>query len=328
MTTTDPYLPALFYKAVKPDHTYDVGETYYAHASGPAVLCRRGFHACERLVDVFNPSYGYRRSDPVLQVRLGADSFDTDGTKTCSTTMTVVRTVSEAEVAEAVAGPSSGLMRGRRTRGEYWLMDGLLHRGDDLPAIVCDDGRAGWFNRGHLHREGGLPAVIEADGRREWWWMGRRHRPDDLPAVVSPAGHEEWWVDGRLHRGPVCGETDAGLQQPAVRTAEGHAFYWLQGRLHRGGDLPAVVHDGGARAWYRHGQLHREGGQPAYIGHDGHMEWWVENECVRVRVHGHVDVDVDVDVRGLRDVPGSTPSPTRSSRSSHFPSKATKGGTT
>lgn len=80
---------------------------------------------------------------------------------------------------------------------EYTLL-GLPHNEGDMPAIITNSGDKYWYKSGLLHRDDDLPAVMYVD-RLEWWVNGTRCRPNDLPAVVS--GHHKIWYDkGVIHR--------------------------------------------------------------------------------------------------------------------------------
>jgi len=50
--------------------------------------------------------------------------------------------------------------------------DGQLHRDNDLPAIIYDDGEMRWCQNNQLHRDNDLPAVISADGSKLWYQKG------------------------------------------------------------------------------------------------------------------------------------------------------------
>ena len=130
---------------------------------------------------------------------------------------------------------------------EEWHQNGVLHRDDDLPALVVRSkmkGFAGqeWWQYGKQHREGGLPAVIWGSGLKEWWQNGVPYRKNDLP-------HVELKVVGQL---------------------------WLDtnGVLHRDRDLPASIWNNGTKLWYEHGKLHRDNDQPAAVRENGTQEWW------------------------------------------------------
>ncbi len=47
-----------------------------------------------------------------------------------------------------------------------------------------------------LHRDNNLPAVIGANEDREWWSHGKRHRGNGQPAVVYADGRQEYYNMG------------------------------------------------------------------------------------------------------------------------------------
>lgn len=57
-----------------------------------------------------------------------------------------------------------------------------------------------WYKNGLLHRDNDLPAVIWSDGTQEWFIHGKRHRDNNLPALVKNENHMEWWLNGNCHR--------------------------------------------------------------------------------------------------------------------------------
>jgi hypothetical protein len=76
--------------------------------------------------------------------------------------------------------------------GTVWLdKNGDCHRDDDLPAMICDNGKLHWFQHGKRHRDGDKPAY-EYNGDRIWCKDGLIHREmvdeqgNPLPAIISP----------------------------------------------------------------------------------------------------------------------------------------------
>jgi len=65
---------------------------------------------------------------------------------------------------------SNGLYNGY----EKWFQNGELHRDNDLPAIIWEDGTQFWYQNGQRHRDNNLPAVISKCGNRIWYNHGRR----------------------------------------------------------------------------------------------------------------------------------------------------------
>ena len=146
---------------------------------------------------------------------------------------------------------------------EEWHRNGVLHRDDDLPALIIHlNGeiiRQEWQQYGKLHREGGFPAVIWDDGGKEWWQNGVPYRENDLP-------HVEWGNDRQI---------------------------WLDANKepHRDGDLPAYIWYTGTRLWYQHGKLHRDNDQPATIWADGVQEWYQHGRKHRIRGPAVINTD-------------------------------------
>jgi hypothetical protein len=52
-----------------------------------------------------------------------------------------------------------------------YLKDDMLHREDDLPAIVTP-GRQEWYYNGRLHRDNGKPSIIWENGDRDFYNNG------------------------------------------------------------------------------------------------------------------------------------------------------------
>jgi hypothetical protein len=57
--------------------------------------------------------------------------------------------------------------------GIYYYRCSKLHR-DDEPAVTKFDGTKMWYKDGLLHRDNNLPAVIYPDGNIEYWLNGDR----------------------------------------------------------------------------------------------------------------------------------------------------------
>ena len=138
---------------------------------------------------------------------------------------------------------------------QEWFKDGMLHRDDDLPAVIDAYGYQAWYKHGKRHRDGDLPAVLCADGSMQWWKEGTIHRDGDLPACIYADGCQKWCVEGSIHR-----EGDL----PAVVYADGGRQWFKNNKRHRDGDLPAVVYADTNRDWFKDDQRHRDIG-PARI---------------------------------------------------------------
>ena len=64
-----------------------------------------------------------------------------------------------------------------------WHKNGLVHRGDDMPAVIAIYGAKWWYKNGINHRDGDKPAIIGANGHTTWVKNGKLHRDNDLPAI-------------------------------------------------------------------------------------------------------------------------------------------------
>lgn len=179
-----------------------------------------------------------------------------------------------------------------------WYKDGKLHRDNDLPAIVYDNGDKAWWSNGvlvkvynaHLavtryyaktpphkdndfpivkallHRDDDLPAEEYNDGSKRWVRNGQLHRDGGKPAIEHASGCKEWWVYGSPHR----------EDGPAIEWKD-QKQWWYKGLIHRE-DGPALEKSDGTKEWYIKGLLHREC-NPARELHDGNVEWWENGVC-------------------------------------------------
>lgn len=139
----------------------------------------------------------------------------------------------------------------------------ILHRDNDLPAVINADGSEWWYQDGKLHRENDRPAEILSSGEQRWWYRGLLHREHDYPAIIHLNGRLEWYKNGKLHR---------NYDKPA-QIISGSQYWYQNGKLHRNGDKPAVIYANGRQAWYQNGLLHRDNG-PAMLFNDGSCQWY------------------------------------------------------
>lgn len=168
-----------------------------------------------------------------------------------------------------------------------WYCKGLLHRGDDQPAIVTTTMKA-WYKDGCLHREHNQPALVFDSGEVWYYVRGALHRTDGPAGRLVGTGCETaplplaWYFEGRLHR-------DGDL--PAVTYGPGEEEWYAHGLLHRDTG-PAKTFKGGW-AWYRRGLKHRDGNEPAlYSSSDG-----LEIEKYYVNNQLHRDEDLPASIR-------------------------------
>jgi hypothetical protein len=60
---------------------------------------------------------------------------------------------------------------------------------------------------------------------------------------------------------------------PAIIHESGAKEWCRHGKTHRDNDQPAIIDDG-TEYWYQHGKIHRDNDQPAVIYSDGTKSWW------------------------------------------------------
>lgn len=60
----------------------------------------------------------------------------------------------------------------------------ILHRDNDLPAIVCDDGDQVWYNYGKRHRETG-PSVLYLDGEKLYYLNGIQYSEEEFYKLID-----------------------------------------------------------------------------------------------------------------------------------------------
>lgn len=101
-----------------------------------------------------------------------------------------------------------------------------------------------WYRNGLLHRGDGLPAVERTNGERVWAEDER-----GFYQILTKHGDLSRLKDHRWHTDDV--------NIPSNEWADGTREWRHKGRLHRDGDLPAVEFSDGTRHWYKHGVLYR-----------------------------------------------------------------------
>ncbi len=137
---------------------------------------------------------------------------------------------------------------------KQWVVNGKLHRSDDLPAVI-DTSRniTIWYQHGLIHRDGNLPAYIDNDRLKKWYIKGQLHRSNDLPAYEDPDNNYYGWFQyGQLHR----------LNDLPAVIADERSEWYQYGKLHRDKG-PALLYNNGDKAYYFQDMLHRTDG-PAF----------------------------------------------------------------
>lgn len=102
--------------------------------------------------------------------------------------------------------PSVMVINGIMMGDKLWHKCGVLHRDNDKPAIILDNGDKFWYSNGKHHRGGDEPAKVFVNGKKEWYKNDKLHRDNGKPAVEYNDGRTLWYENGKLHRldGPAC----------------------------------------------------------------------------------------------------------------------------
>ena len=74
-------------------------------------------------------------------------------------------------------------MLGIQNFEKHWHKNGLLHRDNDLPAIIVSDFEKHWLVNGKYHRDVFKPAFISIDDGIEYWFEGKNYSEQDLQAL-------------------------------------------------------------------------------------------------------------------------------------------------
>ncbi len=158
---------------------------------------------------------------------------------------------------------------------EWRNRKGHLDSWNDLPAVIWSDdphraspGTKFWYDNGVMHRGNDLPARVEPSGYSEWWFEGQPARPSGGPTIVDHDGTQEW-TDTQMRR-----HRDGDL--PAYIKPNGQQVWYQHGEPHRDNNKPAMIsHDGLSLRYFKHGKLHRTDG-PAVVNRDGTSAWYIE----------------------------------------------------
>ncbi len=146
---------------------YQVGKTYSLPFDQTPIMCRTGFHFCEKAVDCLDYVGHLMGQRPLRLFEVEAKDVkksDSDGEKRVAHTITITKEIFDLS---AVSGK-----------------------------IVGPDGVTRNYVNSKVHSENDEPSIVSADKtQQEWCKDGKRHRDGDKPAVVTPF-IQEWWVDG------------------------------------------------------------------------------------------------------------------------------------
>lgn len=77
--------------------------------------------------------------------------------------------------------------------------------------MVSYDGALFWYDQqGVVHRDEDMPAVIYADGHQEWYKNGKLHRDGNKPAVIWPDGSRSYYKSNKLCVKTISKDIDSG----------------------------------------------------------------------------------------------------------------------
>jgi hypothetical protein len=104
-----------------------------------------------------------------------------------------------------------------------YYRNGQLHRDNDLPAVIYEDGQQRWFQFGELHRDGDQPADIHPNGAKYWYQRGQLYRTGDQPSYITSGGTQYWSIGNTIHRDINHG--------PAIIKPDGLCSWYTNGQL-------------------------------------------------------------------------------------------------
>ena len=83
---------------------------------------------------------------------------------------------------------------------QYWRNSkGLIHRDNDLPAVIASTGACYYYQNGRKHRDNDKPAETYLDGSCVWYQNDQLHRDNNLPAIVGSSRpcRKPWGQEGK-----------------------------------------------------------------------------------------------------------------------------------
>ena len=80
-------------------------------------------------------------------------------------------------------------------KAKIWYKHGLIHRENDLPAIINKNGSEEWYQGGLRHRDNG-PAFVYEQYNCELWYKNNLQHREDGPAIIMGGLGERWYYNG------------------------------------------------------------------------------------------------------------------------------------
>ncbi len=114
------------------------------------------------------------------------------------------------------------------TNGKYISADRYEEPMDENP-YSWQGGYLEYYFNGNLHRENDKPAIIHENGSCCYYYNGMVHRRQDIncedqPAIIHSDGMLEYYINGKFHR-----TKKDGLLPPAVIRHDGTKAYYENG---------------------------------------------------------------------------------------------------
>lgn len=202
---------------------------------------------------------------------------------------------------------------------KIWYKEGLIHRENDLPAIIEKyNKRQEWRINSKLHREGDLPAIIHSNGYCEYYKNGKRHRDDDIngnpqPAVIKSYSQILFFKNGVQFFLTEQQYYIINLESPTLKEDLLNLLDKLKysnfdtineiKNTENINDIKIIIHkicnglyayyfikiigifsyinNNGIEIHYKDGKYHREGDLPAKIYPSGKLEYYINDELHR-----------------------------------------------
>ncbi len=176
----------------------------------------------------------------------------------------------------------------KRDNVTFVLENGLLHNTLG-PAVFSDDlNYKEWYINGVLHREDDLAAMMYLN--EDFYSSAKNGRISEgyISGLKKPTfliGEESWYMQGEWENdsGSIFfyknGVVDNG-DEPAIISNNGNKRWYKDGFLHRENDLPATESKF-LIEWFKHGLAHRENGPAAifFLPQDEVLnKWYLEGK--------------------------------------------------
>jgi hypothetical protein len=72
---------------------------------------------------------------------------------------------------------------------------------EELKEVKLTHSHVSFKKNGQIHRDNDLPAVVWENGAKQWLQNSLLHRDNDLPAVVWENGAKYWYQNGKFIKG-------------------------------------------------------------------------------------------------------------------------------